>query len=140
MMDKFAGLALQVDATSRMTIINPVTRQPLRSADGEEAWVDLLAASGKIGAAHDRAVTDRQLRTRGARYTAEQAEADTVEKLSKLTRGWRLVSLDGQFLDIAFNAADARELYSTPELAWLTQQVAEYVTDLGNYRPKDSPS
>jgi len=140
MLDKIAGLALQVDATSRMTIINPITRQPLRSEDGEEAWVDLLASSSKIGQTHDRGVMDRQLRTRGARYTAEQAEADTVEKLAKLTKGWRLVTLDGAVLDVPFTAGNARDLYTMPALAWLTQQVAEYVADLGNYRPMELPS
>ena len=87
MSSKFAGLALGVDAVARMPIIHPVTRQPLRNTEtGEEAWIDLLSAGSAVGRAHDRAVTDRQLRLRGQRYTAEQAEADLIEKLAKIGR------------------------------------------------------
>ena len=73
-----------------------MTRQPLRNTEtGEEAWIELLSAGRGVRRAPDRAVTDRQLRLRGQRYTAEQAEADLIEKLAKLTKAWALVTLDG---------------------------------------------
>ncbi|MGE4043587.1 MAG: hypothetical protein AB7F35_01945 [Acetobacteraceae bacterium] len=139
MSSKFAGLALGVDSVARMTIIHPVTRQPLRNAEtGEEAWIDLLSAGSSIGRAHDRAVTDRQLRLRGQRYTAEQAEADLIEKLAKLTKAWSLVTLKGEPLAVDCTPAAARELYALSELAWLREQVVEFITDLGNFRPAAS--
>ena len=141
MSSKFAGLALAVEAASRLILIHPVTRQPLRNADtSEEAWIDLLSSSSGVGRAHDRAVSDRVIRMRGQRYTAEQAEADLVEKLAKLTQGWELVALDGAPLGVEFSAANARELYALPELAWLREQVVEFINDLGNFRPPASRS
>ena len=141
MSSKFAGLALAVEAPSRLALVHPVTRQPLRNAEtGEAAWIDLLSSSSGPGRAHDRGVSDRVIRMRGQRYTSEQAEADLVEKLSKLTQGWDLVALDGAPLGVEFSAANARELYALPELAWLREQVVEFINDLGNFQPPASKS
>lgn len=140
-MSKFSGLALGVEQPARMIILHPVTRQPLRNTEtGEDAYVDILSAGSAVGRAHDRSVTDKQLRARGRRMTAEEIEADITEKIAKLTRGWSLVTLDGEPLAVAFDAAAARELYSLPELAWLRDQALEFAGDLGNFRPGASPS
>lgn len=137
---KFAALALATDQSARMNIVHPVTGQPLRNKDGAEAYLDLLASSSPVGRAFDREVTDRMLRSRGARYTAEQADMDAIEKLSKLTVGWHLVTLDGDTIDEPFSAGSARDLYGMPELGWLRSQAEQFVSDLGNYRPGSSKS
>ena len=140
MTSKFAGLALAVDAPARMTILHPVTRQPLRDSAGEEAWIDLLSADSAAARAHDRATIDAQIRAAGRRRSSEQMDAELTEKLAKLTTGWRLLTLDGDALDVPFSIADARTLYALPELMWLRGQVAEFVADLGNFRPAASTS
>jgi hypothetical protein len=133
-MSKFAGLGMAVDAPARVTLLHPVTRQPLRNAEtGDPAWIDVISSASQIGRAHDRAVTDKQIKMRGARLRAEDIEADFTEKLAKLTRGWSLVTLTGEPMDVEYTPANARELYALPELAWLRDQVGEFVADLGNF-------
>ena len=148
-MSKFAGLGLQTDAPSRMTILHPVTGQPLRvctiGADGkpefrEEAYIELLSRDSTVARRHDRAVADKQLRSRGRRLTAEELEGDRLERLAKLTRGWRLCGLDGAPIDVDFSEGTARELYAEPTLSWLRDQAQTWVDDLGNYAPAASKS
>ena len=140
MTSKFAGLALAVDAPARMTILHPVTRQPLRDSAGEEAWIDLLSADSAAARAHDRAITDALIRAGARRRSAEQMDAELTDKLAKLTTGWRLLTLDGEPIDVPFSVASAREMYALPELAWLRGQVMQFVDDLGNFRPAASTS
>lgn len=146
-MSKFAGLGLATEAASRMTIMHPVTGQPLRRKEAdekgklvekEEAFLDLLSRDSKAARQHDRLVADKQLRSRGRRLTAEELEGDRLERLAKLTRGWRLVTLDGAPLEVPFSEATARELYAEPTMAWLRDQAQTWVDDLGNYAAEPS--
>jgi hypothetical protein len=140
-MSRFAGLGMAVDAPSRLYLLHPVTRRPLVNAETDEpAWIDLVSSVGQIGRAHERAVTDKQIKMRGRRMTAEDMETDYTDKLAKLTRGWHLVTLTGEPLDVEYSPAAARELYSLPELAWLREQVGEFVADLGNFPTAASTS
>ena len=140
MTSKFAGLALAVDAPARMTILDPHTGQPLRDANGEDAWIDLLSADSAAARAQDRATIDAQIRAGGRRRSAEQMDAELTEKLAKLTTGWRLLTFDGEPMDVPFSVAAARELYALPELLWLRAQVVRFVDELGNFRPAASRS
>jgi len=139
---KFAGLGLAVDKPARMQIIHPGTRQVLRvngAPEGEdECYIDLLAGNSAAGRAHDRMVNDRLMRSRGARYTADQVDADLIEKYSKLVKGWRLATLEGEPIEVPCTAQNARELFSLPESDWLRVQVGEFINDLGNYLPEGS--
>jgi hypothetical protein len=142
MTSKFAGFAFGgVDEPTRMIIRHPVTRQPIRNAEtGEEAWIDLLAAKGAVGRAYDRAMTDKFLKLRGQRYTADESDSDVTEKLAKLTKAWSLVLPDGTPVEMECTTANAREFYSFPEAWWLREQVAEFVAELGNFLPASSKS
>ena len=138
---KFAGLALATDAAQRMTIIHPGTRQPLRHADGSEAWIDLYSLDSAPARKIIRAQQDRRLRMRAARATSEEIEADATELLAALTAGWSLCGLNGDALDVPCNPANAQELYAMPALAWLREQVDAFVADRGNFhRAPSTPS
>jgi hypothetical protein len=137
---KFGGLALAVDVAMRMSILHPITRQPLRDKDGNDCWIDLLAAESSVGRAHDRFTIDNQIRVGAKRLTAEQIDASLTEKLSKLTKAWKLASLDGEPLDVECTPANARELYAIQELSWLRSAVLEFAVELGNFRPAASQS
>ena len=68
-------------------------------------------------------------------------EADGTALLAALTKGWSLVTLDGAPIDVPCTPENARELYGTPDLAFIRRQVDEFVADLGNYRgQKTSPN
>lgn len=141
MSSKFSGLALAVDKPQRMTILHPVTRAPLKDAEGQEAWVE--AFSGDSGPARDwrRALVQRRLATRNRRQpNAEEIETDTVDLLVGVTQGWRLLDLEGNPIEIAYSKEAARELYADPALAWLREQVDEFVADRGNFSKASSTS
>ncbi len=136
-MSKFAGLALATDVAQRMSIIHPGTRQPLRAANGDEAWIDLYSIDSKAWRNTVRAQQDRRMRTRG-RPTTEEIEADTTELFAAVTVGWRLFTLDGDPIDVPCSASNARELYAMPELSWLREQVDSFVSDRGNFKRANS--
>jgi hypothetical protein len=140
-MSKFSGLSIGVDQPSKMLILHPVTRQPLRNKDtGEESWIEVLSMGSKVGREHDRSVTDKQLKMRNRRLTADEFEGDMTEKLARLTKGWSLVTLEGDPIDVPFSVANARELYAMAELVWLREQVNDWASDLGNFQTGASPS
>lgn len=134
MSGKFAALELSVDNPSRMTIVHPTTRQPLRDAEGKPAYIELYSADSEIRRKHDRAVARRRLAMRGrGKITPEELEAEAVELLAALTTGWHLLDLAGDVVDVAFTPENARELYAATKMTWLREQVDEYVGDRGNF-------
>lgn len=138
-MSKFSGLALAVDKPQRMALLHPVTRQPLRDADGNEAYIDLWSGDSEVARKQERAITTRRLAVRGrTKITAGEIEADAVDMLVALTAGWRLLDLDGRPIDVPYTSQNARELYQEPALAWLRAQVDEFCGDRANFSPASS--
>ncbi len=139
MSGKFGALSVPVDQPARLELMHPWTGQPLRSApngSGEEpvaAYIDLLPATSALAFDLDFD-THEHLRRGVRRMSAEELEADQIEKLAKLTKGWQLVGLDGTKIDVDFSVANARELYTMTESDWLVRQCQDFVADLGNFR------
>lgn len=137
--EQLATMMVAADPPSRMTVINPYTRQPLRGVDKEtEAWVDVYSETSKPGRAFQRDQTDQIMMRRGRVQKAEDLEATLSDKAARLTAGWHLIGFDGQDLPIAFSVGNARDLYSMSEMAWLRDQVLEHAGDLGNWRQTNS--
>lgn len=132
-MSKFSALGLEVETPGRMVVVHPITRQPLRDADGKEAYVDLYSKDSEIARRYFRAVAKRRINDRGRKPNLEEIEAEGAEFLSAITAGWYLLGLDGRPLDVAFSDENARELYSLPATAWLRDQADEYAGDRGNF-------
>ncbi len=134
-MSKFAALEMAVERPARLTIVDPVSRQPLRDkTTGTEAYIDLYSADSAVAVKHQRAVQRRRLAMRGRmKIQPEELEADAIELLAALTAGWKLVSFDGSDLGVEFSQENARELYASPGMAWLRDQVDEFVADRGNF-------
>jgi hypothetical protein len=130
-MSKFAGLELSVEKPFRLVLVHPVTRQPLRDAEGNEAYIDHYSGDSEAARKHQRAVTRRRLAMRGRmKFTPEELEAEAIDSLVALTTGWYLVDLHGSVIDTPFTQENARELYG---LGWLREQVDESVADRGNF-------
>lgn len=134
-MSKFSGFGIPVDESSRLYLMHPYTGQPLRDSETkEQAWIDLFSVYSKIGRAHDRAMLDKNIRRGNRRLTAEEFEADELEKLSKLTKAWFLVLPNGSAIDVECTQDNARELYAWPDAVWLVEQIRAFIADLGNFR------
>lgn len=133
-MSKFAGMALEVDKPSRMVIVHPVSRQPLRDADGKEAFIELYSGDSDVAKKHHRAVQRRRLAMKGrGKITPEELEAEHVEFLGALTCGWYLVDLSGAPISVPFSPENARDLYAEAALSWVREQVDEFTGDRGNF-------
>lgn len=133
---KFAGLGIEVDKPQRMPLVHPNTRQPLRTKDGEEAFIEIYSADSEAARKHNRSIQRRRLNMRGrGRITPEELEAEGVELLAALTTGWRLVTLEGVELNVPYSQENARELYGASSLAWIREQVDEFAADRGNFQP-----
>lgn len=132
-MSKFAGLGIASDKVFRLELTNPITGQPIRDAEGNAAYIDLLSSDSQAARDFDRKLLDRRVSQKISKPDARQLEADANERLVTLTKGWYLVALDGTVLDIPFNAVNARELYSEPSVTYVREQVAEAIDDRGNF-------
>lgn len=140
-MGKFDKLALAVDEPGKMIIVHPVTRQPLRDANGSEGFIQLYSADSEIARKHQRSVQRRRLAMRGrGKLTPEEIESEGTELLVALTVGWNLIALDGEPLDVEFSQENARELYAARKMTWLREQVDEFTSDRGNFSNASSPN
>lgn len=139
-MSRFAALALPIDEPGRMTIMHPVTGQPLRDADGAEGYLDLLSNDSLKAQAFDRKLTTQRLarRNRATTLTAEEIDAESTDRFAALTAGWYLVGLDGAPIAVDFTEAAARELYAAPAMLWLREQVAAWQANRANFSKASS--
>lgn len=133
-MSKFSALAIEIEKPGRMVVVHPVSRQPLRDADGKEAFIELYSSDSEIARKHQRTVTRRRLAMRGrGKLTPEELEAEAIELLCALTTGWYLLDFHGAVIDVPFNQENARELYADSAVSWMREQVDEYAADRGNF-------
>lgn len=138
MSNKFAGMTLPVDVPEQMKIVHPVTRQILRDSKGKEAFIELYSADSDVARKHQREVMQRRIAMRRAKVSAEEVEASGTEVLVTLTKSWHLVGLDGAPLEVPCDPDNARELYSASGMAWLREQVDEFVFDRANFTKASS--
>jgi hypothetical protein len=140
-MSKFDALELAVDQPSRMTIHHPITGVALKDKKGDDAWIDLLSADSEKGKAFERKLTQSRLSQRvRQQISAEQLESEHASRLANLCAGWRLLTLDGSALDVAFNEANAVELFSNNKMTWLREQVEAFLATRANFTKSLSKS
>lgn len=133
-LDALVDLAIEVDAPSRMEIINPKTMQVMRNEAGEVAYLDLLSMDSQVWKDHERRVSAR--RSSGRRRQApdqDETENDFHDLLARLTTGWHLVGKDGKTLPYEFSTANARALYADRRFAWLKRQANLHIGDIANF-------
>ena len=149
MSNKFAGLGLEVETPQRLTLLHPRDRVPMKDSNGVEAYIDLISADSPEAKKHERFVAQRRIDIASQRQGRRAApvklqvatmEAENIDLLAMLTKGWHLVTLDGATLTVECNFANARELYEAPALAWLTEQVDAFVFDRANFVKASSNS
>ncbi len=140
-MSKFSALELETDKPFRLVILHPVSRQPLKDAEGKEAYVDIHSADSDIAKKFDRKVFRARLNMRGrGKVQPEQLEAEAVARLAALTTGWYLLDLAGNHLDVSFSADNAEALYGNARVSWLREQLEEGSTDRENFSKASSPT
>lgn len=134
-MSKFGGLAANVTAPSRMTIIHPATGRPIVDEFGKEAYIDLMSQDSAAARqlAKDRAA--EQIKRIGSPDDVNDVVEEQIDTLSVLTAGWHLVDpvtrkpIEFRFVD----ASSARELFSAAELQWLRRAAYMHVLNTANF-------
>lgn len=138
MTSKFGGLAANVTAPSRMTIIYPVTGKPIVDETGKQAYIDLMSQDSAAGRqlAKDRAAEQvKRMAKSGAAEDMDDVVGEQIETLAVLTAGWHLVDpVTGKPINFPFSGeASARELFSAPELQWLRRLAYLHVVHAENF-------
>jgi hypothetical protein len=128
------ALAFDVSQTADVHLLHPVTRQPLRDKDGNPAYVRVVSLDSPEVQAVQKAAINKRLNTRGrGKMTADELEAERAETLVAATKGWYLVTLDGDKLDVPFSQAVARNVYTDARFSWIREQVNEAVEDRATF-------
>ena len=141
-MSKFGSLAVNVSTAVKMPIILPGHIEPATDAQGRQAYIEFLPWDSEPGRA-----LDRKRQVEGARKVVqprsraevlkdlenEDAAQEQAERLSVLAAGWHLVGADKEVIELPFNAANARDLFTEPETAWLRRQAWVFVTSEANF-------
>jgi hypothetical protein len=128
------ALAFDVSQTADVHLLHPVTRQPLRDKEGNPAYVRVVSLDSPEVQAVQKAAINKRLNTRGrGKMTADELEAERAETLVAATKGWYLVTLDGDKLDVPFSQAVARNVYTDARFSWIREQVNEAVEDRATF-------
>jgi len=118
------------DKGAVMTLLHPVSRQPLRDGEGREVTLILAGQDSEAFRKAQRAATNKRLSAKGrTKLTAEELEAEAIELLARCTLGWTGIAFDGRPLD--HSAANAVRLYE--RLPWVREQADEFIADRANY-------
>jgi hypothetical protein len=144
-MSKFDSMELAVDQPTRLKLRHPITREPLRTVDGKEAWLDLLSNESRAAREYDDRVIDRYLKRKTdgdlrAEGTAAENREEQSGRLAALTTGWFLVGLSGAALDVPFSPQNAAELYGSPGMTWVRDQAQAHIASRANFMKPPSDS
>lgn len=131
---RFQNIGYAVDEPRRLVLVNDDTGEPIKDEDGKEGYIDLISYDSRAAAKLKADFGNRRLQSRGRQIIMEAIEVEQIDLLAVLTKGWHLVDITG--VVITDDIADAREVYSMPELAWIRRQAEAFAAKLGNFTRK----
>lgn len=142
------------DISARMDLINSageVVYERLENGqDGEPGWLEFYSAEAEAVRRFGRSVAAEELlkERRASRSKKRDAtlsemereiegyEGKAVEGLAIRLKAWRLVSADGEVLDIPCTKENAQQLFGHPEYGYLKQAALEFCGDPENFFTK----
>ncbi len=128
-------LTPNADQGAVMTVLNPITMQPLRDDAGDDVTITLAGEDSEVYRSAQRAATNKRLAMRGkGKITAEELEAEALELLARCTLQWSGIVWEGKALEC--NAKHARMLYQA--LPWLREQVDAFIADRSHFLTSSS--
>lgn len=121
----------------KLDLVHPTTGEPLGM------WILVLGADSEAYLEQMREFNRRSIerlkRNQRAKLTPEESEAQSLEVLVAITRGWSdNIKLDGQLLP--FSAENARRLYADKRLGWIPEQIYRGVHDRANFLQSSAPA
>ena len=110
--------------------------EPLLQSDGKPVWIKLAGtASNKWRKATD-AIGDRRIKTANPRNgttpkSMDEQRNDTAFLLASVTLAWDGIAFDGGPKECT--QANAKALYSHPNLIWIVNQVDDFLGEQRNF-------
>lgn len=133
-LDNYTPLASEEGAW--MPLMDPVTELPIlgKDEDGNEqpVRIKLLGMDAPTIKAKEREFMNRRLMKNKVRVgSAEQLEGEAIEMLVACTQSWEGFTRSGAVWPCT--PANARELYSKPEWAFIREQVNRFIGERANF-------
>lgn len=121
---------------SWMVLRHPGTGEPLGEED-KRSRVLLLGGDSVEARRFQQARTDQRLQDSQTRtLSSADVEADDIEGVVALTRGFENIELDGQ--PVTYSPENARKLYK--RFIWMREQANRYIVNRANFLPASSSS
>lgn len=133
----FSQISISVEKPARVLLVHPGTRAPLICADGEQAYIDVVSEDSDRAQAAQRETYDRRVKVgKPSTSPAEDLEQTEISSIVASTTGWKLnfsLRKGGEPIDIPFTEENARQVYSSPGMAWIFAQVNAFRKDRANF-------
>jgi len=113
-----------------MTVMHPISGEPLMTSDGQEVFIELLGADSSVMRSEmsDRARKQMTKRTNTV-LSLDEAEKASAELLAAVTVSWFGLEESGQKIDCTRENVVA--IYT--KYSWLRLQVDAFVSDRANF-------
>jgi len=116
----------------RLVLLHPSTRQPITDDDGNESALLVVGMDSDRYLEVERKLNNRKLRQlqtqNKLRLTAEEVEAENLEKLAAAIVGIENIVFNGKPLEYGEKAV--AQLLS---MAWLREQVEAFISDRAHF-------
>jgi len=140
------GLATSADITARMDLVN-AAGEVVRDLDGEPGWIEFYGPDAdpvkrfrrQLEAEQYIELQKRQrkgnkLPTEAeAERELEKMEAKLVDALVLRVKDWRLVTSDGEVLEVECTRENVKALFGDSEYAYLRREATEFCGDNENF-------
>lgn len=112
----FGSLSGAASDPFHVVLIDRVSGKPLVGTDGKEAYIDVLSAQSDVGRKFDRERSQAsQRRAMVGLNTEDDALAENIEKLARLTVAWNLVDpVSKEPLGVPVSVDAAKAFYALP--------------------------
>ncbi len=123
-------------ATTATLHVRDIMGRPAFNSDGSPVTIELRSDDDEVVKAQERLATNRRLKNlQRIRMTAEEIEAEGLDKLAAATVAWHTFE-DSDGETIVCNRANARALYAAH--AFIREQVDTFIADRANFLPKSA--
>lgn len=125
------NLTPSADAGAQMTVMHPVTDEPLLTTDGDEVTIQLVGSDSTVMRDEMKRRATKFLNKKQSRKRIDVDESirESAETLAACTTGWFGISENGAL--VPFTRENVVRIFMKYD--WLRQQVDNFVSERGNF-------
>ena len=116
-----------------MTILHPLTRQPIMTASGQPMSITLAGRFSETNRQALRAIQVKRVEMVDARQpiTEEHITRENIDQLSACTQSWNFDELDGQ--PFPCTPQNIRRFWSDKRFIWLHERALQFIAEDRNF-------